>query len=98
MFRTKVTVATFRSKVAVTTFRSKVAVTTFCSKVLVSASVSNLPFFYVVIQQRISTIIHDFEQASLFDENIVYSLLFRLGYLRHAVLTSFDLRDECCPS
>ena len=59
------------------------------------AELSNLKGF---IEQSISTIIRDFEQVSLFDENIVYSLLFRLDYLRHAVLTSFDLRDEYCPS
>ena len=59
------------------------------------AELSNLKGF---IQQRISTFIRDCEQVSLFDENIVYSLPFRLDYLRHAVLTSFDMRDECCPS
>ena len=58
------------------------------------AELSNVKGF---IQQNISTIIRDCEQVSLFDENIVDSLLFRLYYLRHAVLTSFDLCDECCP-
>ena len=50
------------------------------------AELSSLKGF---IEQSISTIIRDFEQVSLFDENIVC-------YLRHAVLTSFDLRDEYC--
>ena len=58
------------------------------------AELSNVKGF---MQQSISTIIRDGVQVSLFDENIVYSLLFRLDYLRHAVLTNFDMRDECCP-
>ena len=62
------------SKVAVPTFRSRVVVITFCSEV--SAS----------IQQSISRIIRDCEQVSLFRENIVDSLLFRLGYMKHVLL------------
>ena len=38
------------------------------------------------LQQSIRRIIRDCEQASLFDENIVDSLLFRIDYLRHVVL------------